>query len=180
MKKNLFSVPNAFKEVTTRLKKFRWKDHRKLFIRSLYFESNLFKGAKKEKKYFDRAIALYNSTGPSYTRLDPLYPQLDPLNTRLDPINPRLDPLYPRLDPLYPQLDKNMERRFIKLPFLNALFMIAKILQAHNWIIPHNILSSIYPVCMFSDNLHHKLNTRKFTEEFFSFIPENSRDIRIV
>ena len=31
----------------------------------IHFESNLFKGAKKGKVDFDRAIALYNSSGPS-------------------------------------------------------------------------------------------------------------------
>ena len=31
----------------------------------IHFESNLFKGAKKGKFDFDRAIALYNSSGPS-------------------------------------------------------------------------------------------------------------------
>ena len=34
-------------------------------ICSLHFESNLFKGAKKGKVDFDRAIAIYNSSGPS-------------------------------------------------------------------------------------------------------------------
>ena len=65
MKKKLFSVPDAFKEVTTRLKKLRWKDHKKVMICPIHFESNLFKGAKKGKFDFDRAIALYNSSGPS-------------------------------------------------------------------------------------------------------------------
>ena len=47
-------------------------------ICSLHFESNLFKGAKKGKVDFDRAIAIYNSSGPSLPPTGPSLPSAGP------------------------------------------------------------------------------------------------------
>ena len=102
MKKNLFSVPDAFKEVTTRLKKLRWRDHKKVMICSLHFESNLFKGAKKGKVDFDRAIAIYNSSGPSLPPTGPSLPSAGPSPPSAGPSPPSAGPSPPSAGPCLP------------------------------------------------------------------------------
>ena len=106
MKKNLFSVPDAFKEVTTRLKKLRWRDHKKVMICSLHFESNLFKGAKKGKVDFDRAIAIYNSSGPSLPPTGPSLPSAGPSPPSAGPSPTSAGPSPPSAGPSPPSAAK--------------------------------------------------------------------------
>ena len=53
----LCSVPEEFKNVSTRLKKLQWKDVKHTFICGLHFEANLFKGKSQYRIDFSKAIA---------------------------------------------------------------------------------------------------------------------------
>ena len=109
---NIFvcSVPEEFKNVSTRLKKLRWKDVKIPYICSLHFEANLFKGKSQYRINFSQAIQdLKNSSlpqaGPSALQPGPAAPQAGPSAPRAAPSALQPGPSAPQAGPSALQSD---------------------------------------------------------------------------
>jgi len=108
----LCSVPEEFKNVSTRLKKLQWKDVKVPFICSLHFEANLFKGKSQYRVDFSKAIADLNTsefqtpTDPSRSgpaQAGPAPPQPGPAPSQAGPASPQAGPAPPQAGPAPPQ-----------------------------------------------------------------------------
>ena len=102
------SVPEEFKNVSTRLKKLRWKDVKIPYICSLHFEANLFKGKSQYRINFSQAIQdLKNSplpqAGPSALQPGPAAPQAGPSAPRAGPSALQPGPAAPQAGPSAPR-----------------------------------------------------------------------------
>ena len=122
----LCSVPEEFKNVSTRLKKLQWKDVKVPFICSLHFEANLFKGKSQYRVGFSKAIADLNASefqtptdpsrsgpaqagpapsqaGPAPPQAGPAPPQAGPAPSQSGPASPQNGPAPPQPGPAPPQ-----------------------------------------------------------------------------